>query len=159
VKRREKIPEVDVEVLSAVPDADDVGHSAANRESLETPPPRDDVREPDERRFQERPAWPAPVPMPDATGATETSVDDLCEITFWRGYVTGAFYARLVADSDPLTAVARSPSFHHRGADLPERAGEALSAYEALRHALERAGWEHVRTGPIWFTDVFSRSA
>jgi len=173
-RRRPNIREVEVDVVSPVDGKGEASDADARRdqtaeprpdlglaESRETPPTNDDPGEPaGEQHVQERPpAWPAPVSMRDTSVVTQMEVDHVCEITFWRGYVKAAFYARLVGDSNPLAAVAQSPYFRHRGATLPESAGDALSAYEALRQQLEHAGWQHVRPGRVWFADVFSRRA
>jgi hypothetical protein len=174
VKRRPKIREVEAHVVSADVEADTTGDPPIAwqeppaepplepvwDESREPPPSRDDLGEPaEEQRIPERPAWPAPVPVREARVATPMFSEEFCEITFWRGYFKAAFYARLVADDDPLTGVARSPYFRHRGAALPARGGDALSAYEALREQLEHTGWERVRQGALWFADVFRRRA
>jgi hypothetical protein len=113
----------------------------------------------DERRLEERPAWPAPVPVPNTNRVSDAAAEDVCEIKFWRGYFRAAFYARPNSDSDVLAAIARSPYFRHRGARAPDRAGPALAAYEALLQELESAGWERVRRGNVWFADVFARRA
>jgi hypothetical protein len=162
-----------MDVVSGAADKKDVSDAAAERESpresppdpvsahsLDPSPTNDDVDEPaDERQPEERPAWPAPIRVRDTSLVTELGPENVCEISFWRGYFKAAFYARLVSESDPLAAVARSPYFPYRGTEVPERSGETLAAYEALRQQLERAGWEHTRPGNPWFADVFRRRA
>lgn len=168
VKRRPDIREVEVEVIAGAAEGNGLSDAAVPREpapavsahSLDPSTPNHDVRAMiDERRLEERPPWPAPVPVRETNLATGAASETLCEIKFWRGYFSGAFYARLASDSDPLAAVARSPYFRHRGADVPQRAGPALSAYEALLEELQRAGWEHGRPGNVWFADVLVRRA
>ncbi len=87
--------------------------------------------------------------------------DEVVSVAFWRGYVTGRFYAHPV---DRDVAVAQSPSF--RVARLPwekrialDRNPAAASALDALQKALIEAGWQQVSvgSGSCWFQLSFRR--
>ena len=166
VKRHQDIRDVEVEVVARAAEAKDASDARGPRDpppgsvSARRPEPsstNDDVRAMiDDRRLEERPPWPAPVPVREPSPGTDAA-ETFCEIKLWRGYFKGAFYARLLSDNDPLSAVARSPYFRHRGPRMPDEAGEALSAYEVLVRELERNGWEHARSGNAWFADILVR--
>lgn len=129
---RTKIREVDVEIVSS---ADPQEPFASLRTENPSPGPEE----------------------PFASLRAENPGDDECEIAFWQGYVRAAFYARLLADEDPLAAIAQSPFFRHRGKTPPEPNDATLAAYDALKKQLEHEGWRRVGTGSAWFSDLFGR--
>ena len=102
------------------------------------------------------PTLPRPSPIRPATTLRRPN-GEVCEIAFWRGYVTGSFYARVFDDDGEPVAIAQSPSFRHRGKAEPEATDKVVAAYQALRTQLERAGWEYMSDGASWFATVFRR--
>jgi hypothetical protein len=103
---------------------------------------------------------PAAEVRPETTEATELQppvtepTEWTCEISFWRGYRKGAFYARTY-DGEEEVAVGESPLFRPHGNGLPEPTLEAEDAYNALCEQLEREGWTLVETGETWFDATF----
>jgi len=103
--------------------------------------------EPARKPPSDQPPGPPPVTPPPETE---------CQITFWRGYHRGAFFASMHVDGEEV-AVAESPLFPVEGEGLPERTGKALAAYEALRSQLLEEGWNSVGESETWFAERFRR--
>ena len=104
VKRRPDIREVEVEVIAGAAEGNGLSDAAVPREpapavsahSLDPSTPNHDVRAMiDERRLEDRPPWPAPVPVRETNLATGAASETLCEIKFWRGYFMGHSRASL----------------------------------------------------------------
>ena len=79
---------------------------------------------------------------------------ELCEISWWRGYRSGQFYAALAGSGE---AVAESPSLRSRGGEPPEKTEAAEDAYEALAELLVELGWEPDGRGEHWYSRRFWR--
>jgi hypothetical protein len=104
----------------------------------------------------------APAPEPPSVDAHEPAVpppfpsrEVVCEVAFWRGYVSGQFYAHLRGD-DRLSALATSPMFRCRSAS-PEETEERVAALAALHDLLVADGWEADGNGRAWYARRFTR--
>jgi hypothetical protein len=96
----------------------------------------------------------AEAPQPTAPPSLRLG-EVVCEVAFWRGYLSGQFYARIWGD-DGLSAVATSPMFRCRSV-TPEQTEERLAALAALRDHLIAEGWEPNGHGGAWYSARFTR--
>lgn len=100
---------------------------------------------------------PAVTPQP-ADEARPPAPDTLtCQIAYWRGYRTSAFYARAFDEEGYEVALAESPAFKARGTDGPDRTEEAVAAHKALLAQLKSDGWELDGGGDTWFGKTLRR--
>jgi hypothetical protein len=94
--------------------------------------------------------------------ALSTPVDrwELCEIDWWRGYVTSEFYATGVGADGTEYEVARSRGFRWRRREPPPADHKgAHAAHDALRERLAQTGWEPIGEGRAWYAHRFRRHA
>jgi hypothetical protein len=84
-----------------------------------------------------------------------------CRIQYWRGYVSGEFYAVVVdASRGGFEVVAKSPPFRwRRSAPPPADVSDVAAAHAALVEELERNGWVQSGRGTQWFALRFRRTA
>ena len=92
----------------------------------------------------------------DAFEAPLLALEDLCEITAWRGYAKWRFYARILA-ADGEIAVAESRPFRAAGSTVPEPTAAAERAHAEMASELERNGWLPAGRGDLWFERTFVR--
>jgi hypothetical protein len=100
-----------------------------------------------------------PAPKPGHKGP---SLDrwELCEITWWRGYVKSEFYANGVGADGAEYEVARSRQFRWRRPEPPPADHEqARAAHEGLVGSLTQSGWEPIGEGLLWYASRFRRHA
>jgi hypothetical protein len=100
------------------------------------------------------PALPSTLDPHRSPPATYEEREVVCEIAFWRGYVSGQFYAHLRGDAK-LSAVATSPTFRCR-TEVPAETEESLAAVAALTDALVGDGWEPAGSGRAWYAQRFT---
>ncbi len=91
-------------------------------------------------------------------GASQTEeLWEECEITWWRGYVSGEFVAVSI-DTDPAEELARSKSFRWlRGSNAPPEKRRVASRLARLCQQLEGAGWEQHERDAAWYAYRFRR--
>ena len=93
------------------------------------------------------------------THRTAPPVLESCEIVWWRGYVTGRFYA-YAGDPPARELIAESPAVRSRSSAPPERTEAAVAALDALIERLAEAGWQvEDRQVDPWFGLRLSRPA
>jgi hypothetical protein len=93
-------------------------------------------------------------------GAPQSEIQVLveeCEITLWRGYVSGEFVA-VWFDGSRYLELARSPSFRWlRGRTVPRETKRLVARIEAIAEELEEKGWERDGQGRAWYARRFRR--
>lgn len=90
------------------------------------------------------------------------SVEEICAIGLWRGYVKSRFYAGLIGGGEGIEyALAESQAVRLRGDGTPERTEAAAQAHEALVNYLIESGWEVDApvNGECWYALRFRRAA
>jgi hypothetical protein len=100
-----------------------------------------------------------PAPAPAQQGAV---VDrwELCEISWWRGYVRSEFCANAVGADGTEYEVGRSRPFRWRRAEPPPADHpDARPAHEAFVSWLTERGWEPIGDGFPWYALRFRRHA
>jgi ribosomal protein L40E len=114
-------------------------------------------------RFCSRCGVPQRLPGASASRAVaQEPVDqwELCEIDWWRGYVSSEFYATGVGADGMEYEVARSRGFRWRRQEPPPADHErARAAHERLCERLTKAGWEPIGAGRAWYARRFRRHA
>ncbi|HEV3480167.1 MAG TPA: hypothetical protein VG144_12060 [Gaiellaceae bacterium] len=102
------------------------------------------------------PAW----MLPSAFGARRSAPpayevrEVVCEIAYWRGYISGRFYAHFWGDAKH-SAIATSPTFRSRS-DVPEQTEESLAALATLTKELVADGWKPSGRGRAWYAQRFT---
>jgi hypothetical protein len=91
------------------------------------------------------------------SAATDTSLHEICEVVWWRGYLKSRFYAVARRAGEEPVPVGASGFFRWRRSSPPPGEGAIAQEHDGLMARLRADGWVQIGRGARWYDEVLER--